>query len=135
MRPMSRVAPVAVAVALLALGACACKGGNGGEGTGPGKSTGPGAVKDCDDLRGSIEAIYRREPAPAPAAGEDPAKAAALQKEILGDNVDMVLTDCRRQPGRIVPCIKAAQSVTQLEHDCLVPLDEEGSEGTAFTGH
>jgi hypothetical protein len=134
MRPMSRVAPVAFAVALLAIGACACKGGGGSEGTGPGKPSGPGAVKSCDDLRGAIEAIYRREPAPAPAAGEDPAKAAALAQEILSDNVDMVLADCRRQPDRSVPCIKAAQSVPQLEHDCLVPLDEEGSEGTAFTG-
>jgi hypothetical protein len=133
MLPMSRIAPVAFAVALLALGACACKGGNGSEGTGPGKTA--GGAKGCDDLRGSIEAIYRREPAPAPAAGEDPAKAAALQQEILADNVDMVLRDCRREPGRFVPCIKAASSATQLERDCLIPLDEEGSEGAAFSGH
>jgi hypothetical protein len=134
MRPMSRIAAVAFAVALLATGACACKGGNGSEGTGPGKPGGPGAVKGCDELRGSIEALYRKEPAPPPAAGEDPAKAAALAPEILSDNVDMVLGDCRRQPDRSIACIKAAQSVTQLEHDCLIPLDEEGSEGTAFTG-
>jgi hypothetical protein len=45
----------------------------------------------------------------------------------------MVLTDCRGDPARFAPCLRAAVSVPQMERDCLVPLDDEGKvEGQAF---
>jgi hypothetical protein len=45
------------------------------------------------------------------------------------DNVSIVAKDCARDPARVAACARGATSVAQLEHDCLVPLDEEGTEG------
>lgn len=123
------------AVALLALPSCGCKSKpEGGGGTGPDKPI-VGDPRACDESRAAIEALYRKESETAPPTvkpGQDPAAAAALAEQIIGDNVDMAMRDCRQDPGRVAPCLRVAPSVAQLERDCLAPLDEEGSEGAAF---
>jgi hypothetical protein len=66
----------------------------------------------CDDVRPKIEALYRAESATTAA-----------------DNTTMVLSDCNKDPARIVPCLANAQSVPELEKNCLIQLDDEGTEG------
>jgi hypothetical protein len=125
---------VVFAIVLLALPACGCKSKpEGGGGTGPDKPI-PGDPKLCDEARPAVETLYRGEPeAPTTAKpGDDAAAAQALAEQIIGDNVDMVMKDCKADPGRVAPCIRAATSVHQLERDCLPALDEEGSEGSVF---
>lgn len=51
----------------------------------------------------------------------------------MADDIDMVLADCQSAPTRLVPCLQAATSAPELERDCLIPLDDEGTvEGRAF---
>jgi hypothetical protein len=115
---------VLVLVALAAV-ACSDKTRSGGGGVVP---PGPEA---CAELEDRVEELYRADMAAALAAGEPEVQ--AKEREILGDNVEMVLVDCRAQPARSVPCIEAAASVAQLERDCLIPLDDEGTvEGKAL---
>ena len=93
----------------------------GDAGTGTGPTVTPS--KACDDLRPSIEALYR--------AATDPKDKAADQA--IADNTRMVLVDCYANPTKHPPCIKSAKDVAGLERDCLVPLDDEGRvEGDAF---
>jgi hypothetical protein len=125
---------VVFAIALLALPACGCKSkSEGGGGTGPDKPL-VGDPKKCDEARPGVEALYRAEPdtLPPAKAGADPEAAKRLTEQLIGDNVDMVMKDCKADPARVAPCIRAATSVRQLERDCLPALDEEGSEGSAF---
>jgi hypothetical protein len=44
----------------------------------------------------------------------------------------MILGDCRKDPDRFVPCIRAATTVAQLESECVIPLDEAGTVEGAF---
>jgi hypothetical protein len=74
----------------------------------------------CEAMRGKIEQLVRagsREP--------DPARLA----ERVADNTTMVMNDCRKAPDQTTACIAAAASVQELEARCLVPLDDEGTEG------
>ena len=105
----------------LAAGACGRKP---EPGTGAGTGTGTGRTSDCADVRGHVEALYRAE-AEALAAADDQANV----EEMVADNTTMVMNDCAAQPDRVAPCAAAATTVAALEADCLIPLDEEGSEG------
>lgn len=95
------------AVAFVLLGACAC--GQKKE-TGSGTGTGTGTAAGCEEARPNVERIY---------GGN-------------ADDVAMVMKDCAQDPARVAPCAAAAKDATELEARCLLPLDEEGSEGDRF---
>jgi hypothetical protein len=78
----------------------------------------PGA---CEGLRAHVRSLYL---AATPLAKDG--DAATLADEITTANVDMVLTDCRRAPDRIAPCVERATDVATVEHDCMIQLDDEG---------
>jgi hypothetical protein len=92
-------------------------------GCGPGKppSAGSGATASgCDGIRGKVEQLYRAE-----AQAREPKRV----DEAVADNTEMVLRDCARDPAKVSACVAGIASVADLEHRCLAPLDEEGSEG------
>jgi hypothetical protein len=107
-----------------ALAACACKSKpatvTGGGGTSSG-SAGSGSAGDCAGVEPAVTALYQAEATATGAADKD--------ATFVADNVAIAVKDCARDPGRVASCAKAATSVAQLEHDCLIPLDEEGTEG------
>jgi hypothetical protein len=110
------------------LGAAACSEGT-RSGGGNRTTSGP---EDCAPLAARVETLYREAMA-AGLAADDP-RAQAKEREVLADNVEMVLIDCRAEPARSVPCIESAKSAAQLEGDCLIPLDDEGTvEGKALS--
>ena len=76
--------------------------------SGTGTGTGTGTVT-CEDVREHVGTLY---------AGN-------------ADDVAMVMRDCAADPG-VAACAKAATSAAELEQRCLIPLDEEGSEGDRF---
>lgn len=129
---------VLLLAAFFASGACACK-----DGSKAGSTTGPtsgnedakrGDPADCDKSRDRVKALYE-EQAKAEAKPDDSDEVRALRAQIVEDNTHMVMVDCRAQPGRFAPCLEAAVSVEQMERDCLIPLDDEGTvEGKAFAG-
>jgi hypothetical protein len=84
----------------------------------------PGGGSDrapaCDALRGKLERLYREE-----ALVKEPARV----DEAVADNTAMVLHDCAKAPDRVARCVEAATSVAEIERTCVLPLDEEGSEG------
>ncbi len=107
---------------LLALAGC-LGGGKSSDGPKPPASA-------CDELRTRVQGLYE---AHLPAAEGE---AALLRRqEQISDDTEMVLTDCRADPARVLPCLKASVSAPQLERDCLIPLDDRGTvEGKAFAG-
>ncbi len=74
----------------------------------------------CGDARGKVEQLYRAE-----AQQKEPKRV----DEATADNTHMVMTDCAKDPARIAPCLQKAATVAELEKSCLIPLDEEGTEG------
>ena len=115
-------------VLLLAIAACSST-----HGTGPGSGaggTGPGggpptssSAKTCEDVKPHVEQLYRAE-----AQLREPKRV----DDAVADNTAMVMTDCAKDPGKAVPCLARAGSIVELESQCLVPLDDEGSEGAAL---
>ncbi|MEZ4402224.1 MAG: hypothetical protein R3B06_19520 [Kofleriaceae bacterium] len=110
--------------ALVAVG-CAC--GSGAKSTGPagGSGTGGGGAGDpaaCDAVALHVTDLYQAN-----------AERTKLTPGEVADNVAMVLGECKTAPGRVAPCAAKATAVTVLERDCLLPLDDQGSEGTQFT--
>jgi hypothetical protein len=102
------------------LAACACK--NKSD-TGPGgNGSGTGGGAKCDEIKAHVEKLYRAE-----ATGDN-------IDEQVADNTQMVLNDCEAQPDKVATCARGATSVADLEQRCLIPLDQEGSEGDVFTG-
>jgi hypothetical protein len=102
----------------IALAACACPK--------PAPPSGPGGdvpmTATCDGIRGKVEALYRAE-----AQQREPKRV----DEAVADNTTMVLNDCAKQPAKVAPCIAKAETVAEIEKTCLIPLDEEGTEGEA----
>ena len=109
---------VAIGVLAVLLGAC---GGDskpkprtiGEHGHGP-------VIVPCDDAKPNVTALYEAAAKATDQATHDPT--------YVDDNVAMVMKDCAANPLRVAACAKVATSVEALEHDCLVPLDEEGTE-------
>jgi len=118
---MKRACRVAI-TALAATLACACPG-SGGTRAGGGSSSGSNAgdaAQLCEGIRPKVEQLYRAE-----AEAKEPKRVA----EAVADNTTMVMNDCAKAPARVAPCVNAASSVAELERQCLVPLDDEGTEG------
>lgn len=111
----------------VALGACSST-----HGTGPGSgSTGSGLgsappvanAKTCDDVKSRVQQMYRAE-----AQVKEPKRV----EEAVADNTAMVMKDCATDPAKLVPCLATAGNVAELEKQCLIQLDDEGTEGEAF---
>jgi hypothetical protein len=105
-------------VVLVLLAGCACgkkdgTGPNGGGGNGTGTGTGTGNVADCEAVKAHVETLY---------AGS----------ETAADDVAMVMKDCAENPGLVAGCARNAKTAADLEQRCLIPLDDEGSEGDRF---
>lgn len=97
---------------------------------GPGSEPGSGSgappmtsASSCDDIRPRVEQLYRAE-----AEAKEPDRV----DEAVADNTTMVMNDCVKDPGTLVPCLARARTVVELERDCLIPLDDEGTEGAAL---
>lgn len=112
---------------MLLLGLCGCpsKPTTGPSGGGSQQGSGSGApvvanATSCADLKAKVEQLYRAE-----AQVKQPKRV----EDAVADNTTMVMNDCAKNPATAVPCIANAQSIAELEKQCLVPLDEEGTEG------
>ncbi len=108
---------------MVVLAACACpqkpaSQPTGGSGSGSGSSA--PVASACDGVKAKVEQLYRAE-----GQQREPKRV----EEYVADNTHMVMADCAKQPDKAVPCITAAQTVPDLETKCLIPLDEEGTEG------
>lgn len=103
---------------LVLLVACACPQKPATTGTGSG--SGSAVAGTCDGVKAKVEQLYRTE-----GQQREPKRV----DEYVADNTHMVMADCAKQPDKAVPCITAAQTVPDLESKCLIPLDEEGTEG------
>ena len=94
--------------------------------TGSGTARGSAAAIDpvsattCDGVRPRIEALYR---------GEAQQKEPTRVEEAVSDNTTMVMNDCTKDPAKLVPCLAKVATVAELEKTCLIPLDEDGTEG------
>jgi hypothetical protein len=120
---MSR-ATLASRIAAVIVSAAACTGASGAGRDGGGHGPGTKGDAACAPARDHAEALYRAELAARTPPGE-PREAT--------DNASIVAADCARDPRRVAACAAAATSVAQLERDCLIPIDDEGSEGRQFT--
>jgi hypothetical protein len=104
-------------IALLALVACACPSKSSqGPGSGSAAVTGNG----CDGIRAKVESLYRTE-----AQQKEPKRV----DEAVADNTAMVMTDCAKEPDKVAPCVAKAETIAEIEKSCLIPIDEEGTEG------
>jgi hypothetical protein len=90
--------------------------------TGAGSGSGSVAANDaCAAAKPNVTALYEAEAKATDQTTHDPT--------YVDDNVAMVMKDCTKDPAKLGACAQAAKTVPALEHDCLVPLDEEGTEG------
>ncbi|MCE9578036.1 MAG: hypothetical protein K8W52_33205 [Deltaproteobacteria bacterium] len=114
-------------VASLFLAACGCapkKGTDPGTGSAGSGSAGSGNAADCEAARANVTALYQ---------SQSTVGNAAKNATFVADNVAMVMTDCAADPAKVAACAAAAKSVADLERDCLLPIDDEGSEGDRLT--
>jgi hypothetical protein len=88
--------------------------------TGSGTAIAPVAATTCDGVRARVEALYRAE-----AQQKEPTRV----DEAVSDNTTMAMNDCAKDPGKLVPCLAKVATVPELEKTCLIPLDDEGTEG------
>jgi hypothetical protein len=114
---------------LVLLMACACPAkpapvttstGSGSAARGSAVSIDPINATTCEGVRPRVEALYR---------GEAQQKEPARVEEAVSDNTTMVMNDCTKDPGKLVPCLAKVATITELEKTCLIPLDDEGTEG------
>jgi hypothetical protein len=113
--------PSLLLLVVLVAGACPSKQaagpGSGSQGSNVAQVTG---ATTCADVRGRVEQLYRAE-----AMAKEPGRV----DEAVADNTAMVMSDCARDPATFVPCLAASPSVAELERTCIVPVDDEGTEG------
>jgi hypothetical protein len=122
---MSGAMRVAWLAALALIAACACgRAGGGGTGGGSGTGGGGGSAADCEAIRERVGQLYTAVPRPAPKP--------ETTDTFVADNAQMVMAECAREPGRVVPCAKRVGTALELESRCLAPLDDEGTEGDVF---
>jgi len=114
----------------LAMVACACPskpatttGGSAGSGSsGSAAVVAPTNATSCAEIKSKIEAMYRAE-----AQQKEPNRV----DEAVSDNTTMVMNDCNKDPAKLMPCLNKATTVAVIEKQCLLPLDDEGTEGEA----
>src|SRR5260221_8953996 len=116
---------------VMTLFACACpskpathvgtgSGSSAGSGTGDSTVVPPGNPTTCDGAKAKVEALYRAE-----AQQKEPKRV----DEAVADNTTMVMNDCGKAPAKVLPCLNKVTTRPQMEKQCLIPLDEEGTEG------
>lgn len=94
--------------------------------TGSGSSaevTPPSNAKSCEDVRTRVEQLYRID-----AQSTEPKRV----DEAVADNTAMAMNDCAKDPGKLVPCLARVPTAAALEKECLIPLDDEGTEAEAL---
>ena len=75
----------------------------------------------CDGVKPRVEAMYRAE-----AQQHEPKRV----DDAVADNTTMVMNDCAKDP-KLIACLAKVATVAELEKTCLIPLDDEGTEGGA----
>ena len=103
-------------LALLLLVACACPAKKAVQQSG---GSAVSTTTTCDGIKPRVEQLYRAE-----AQAKEPKRV----DEAVADNTQMVMNDCAKDPAKTVPCLAKAATVSELEKDCLIPLDDEGTE-------
>jgi hypothetical protein len=83
------------------------------------------APTTCDGISAKLDQLYR-----ADAIAAEPKRV----DERTADNVHMVEVECAKDPGKVVACVNAAATIADLEHHCLAPIDDEGTEGDRLAG-
>ena len=118
---MKRWLPV---LAMALLSACPSKPAQPATGSqGEGVALPPSSATTCDEVKPRVEQLYRAE-----AQAKEPKRV----DDAVADNTQMVMADCAKDPAKAVPCLAAAPTVAELEKRCLVPLDDEGTDGDAL---
>ncbi|MBA3391149.1 MAG: hypothetical protein H0T89_00820 [Deltaproteobacteria bacterium] len=122
---MVRAALVTAYLTLGALVACACpsKQATTATTTGSGSAGTEPVVTGCESTRQKVERMYRSE--------STDTDAARLEGSIA-DNTAMVMNDCAKAPDKVVACINGSTTIAELEKNCLVQLDDEGTDGEAL---
>jgi len=87
----------------------------------PVAGVGPSEATTCEDIKPRIAAMYRAE-----AQQREPKRV----EEAVADNTAMVMNDCAKDAKRVA-CLAKVPTVAELEKTCLIPLDDEGTEGGA----
>jgi hypothetical protein len=106
---------------LLLLVACACPSKKPVQGGGSNVvAPAVASATTCEGVKPRVEQLYRAE-----AQAKEPKRVEAA----VADNTQMVMNDCAKDPAKTVPCLAKAATVSELEKDCLIPLDDEGTEG------
>jgi hypothetical protein len=82
----------------------------------------PTTTATCDNVKPRVEAMYRAE-----GQQREPKRV----DEYVSDNTTMIMNDCVTNPAKLAPCLAAAATVAQMEQECVIPLDDEGTEGEA----
>lgn len=108
---------------VIGLALAACSGTQGGATTGGGSAQVTPPAGGCDAVRGKIEELYRVE-----ARAKEPSRV----EDAVADNTRMVMLECATSPAQVSACVAGVTTVADLEHTCLAPLDDEGTEGDAF---
>ena len=86
-------------------------------------ATPPAVAVTCDSVKPRVEAMYRAE-----GQQREPKRV----DEYVSDNTTMIMNDCVTNPPKFAPCLAAATTVAQMEQECVIPLDDEGTEGEAI---
>jgi hypothetical protein len=86
-------------------------------------ATPPAVTATCDSVKPRVEAMYRAE-----GQQREPKRV----DEYVSDNTTMIMNDCVTNPPKLAPCLAAAATVAQMEQECVIPLDDEGTEGEAL---
>ncbi|HEU4735173.1 MAG TPA: hypothetical protein VFT22_45085 [Kofleriaceae bacterium] len=74
----------------------------------------------CEAVRPRVEQLYRAE-----AQAREPARV----DEAVADNTTMVMNDCVKAPDKVAACVRSVPSAKELDARCLIPIDDEGTEG------
>ena len=80
----------------------------------------PTNAATCAEIKSKIEALYRAE-----AQQKEPKRV----EEAVSDNTTMVMNDCNKASAKVLPCLNKATTIVAVEKECLLPLDDEGTEG------
>lgn len=109
---------------LLVLLACSSKQGTTTNGSGGGGLGKPPSTA-CDGAERKVTELYRAESV----ANKDKPERA---REAVADNTQMVMNECVKSPDKVASCVDRVSTATELEKQCLAPLDDEGTEGEAL---
>ena len=82
----------------------------------------PQTTATCDNVKPRVESMYRAE-----GQQREPKRV----DEYVSDNTTMIMNDCVKNPTKLAPCIAAAATIAQMEQECVIPVDDEGTEGEA----